>query len=201
MPPAEGAGWLRRYVHAWDFSPEAPPMDAPALRRQAERDFTAAGNPWDGRLAQVVATLDRPRSAYGAWVDAVSKADAALVPLAEGGLLTNDPRRILASQLHMLHDRLGLSIAQERYLCWLTSLILLRDGGPAFYGAAATGLERGYHEHSKYVPGLMERAQLPDRTVPAPTREAERTGAQVTLSGVDDLLPVVLYLLPVGATG
>lgn len=170
VEPAEAAIWLRGYFYAWEFIAEAPATDAAAVRALAERDLVADGSPWPGRIERVAAALRNPRSAYQAWAEAVSKTDTALAALADAGRLTDDPRRILLSQLHMLHNRLGLSILEEQYLCWLASLILIRSStgvtGPAFYDAAATAVERAYHERTKYLPTLLEPGQLPEVSAP-----------------------------------
>lgn len=174
IEPAQAASWLRGYFYSWEFIAEAPATDAAAVRALAERDLVAEGSPWPRRSERVAAALQRPRSAYQAWAEAVSKTQTALLALAEADRLTGDPRRILLSQLHMLHNRLGLLILEEQYLCWLVSLTLIRAStgvsGPAFYGPEAAAAERAYHERSKYLPSLLDNGQLPE--VDAPRRSS-----------------------------
>ncbi|HXS65179.1 MAG TPA: thiopeptide-type bacteriocin biosynthesis protein [Streptosporangiaceae bacterium] len=174
IEPAQAAIWLRGYFYAWEFIAEAPATDAAAVRALAERDLVADGSPWPRRSERIASALRQPRSAYQAWAEAVSKTEAALLALAEADRLTDDPRRILLSQLHMLHNRLGLSITEEQYLCWLVSLILIRAStgvtGPAFYGPEAEAAERAYHERGKYLPTLLDNGQLPE--VAAPRRSS-----------------------------
>ncbi len=194
IEPAQAAIWLRGYFYAWEFIKEAPVTDAAAVRALAERDLVADASPWPRRSELVAAALQRPRSAYQAWAEAVSKTDTALLALAEADRLTDDPRRILLSQLHMLHNRLGLSIVEEQYLCWLVSLILIRAStavtGPAFYGPQAAAAERAYHERGKYLPTLLDNGQLPE--VAAPHRSSALPlpeSASLSLVTDDSLLP------------
>ncbi|HEY3903794.1 MAG TPA: thiopeptide-type bacteriocin biosynthesis protein [Streptosporangiaceae bacterium] len=194
IEPAEAAIWLRGYFYAWEFIKEAPVTDAAAVRALAERDLVADASPWPRRSELVAAALQRPRSAYQAWAEAVSKTQTALLALAEADRLSDDPRRILLSQLHMLHNRLGLSIVEEQYLCWLVSLILIRAStavsGPAFYGPQAVAAERAYHERGKYLPTLLDNGQLPE--VAAPHRSPALPlpeSASLSLVTDDSLLP------------
>ncbi|MFI0795832.1 hypothetical protein ACH4OY_24580 [Micromonospora rubida] len=59
---------------------------------------------------------------------------------------------ILASQLHMLHNRLGLSIPAECHLPWLVpSAYAAPAQPPDFHADALDAPDRGYPERSKFI--------------------------------------------------
>ncbi|KDP89817.1 MULTISPECIES: thiopeptide-type bacteriocin biosynthesis protein [Clavibacter] len=171
----------RGYFSSWDYSDETLPVPSEPLRQAAERAFTASPDRWIGRSRVLgpYATADG-EDTYSQWSGAVRRYSRALHELS-GESMTNSHSRIIWSQVHMLHNRLGLTIDEERILAWLVSMAALASaGGTTSHDEALGRPDRRYLEWSKYTrndapaslealpPVKREEGPSPDRAAPFP---------------------------------
>ncbi len=157
----------RRYFAAWDFSPEAV-TDAATARRAAETMYWAAPQAWDRRPRAVaeVAAQGGPTT-HAAWARALDDVVADLRAIEADGELVTGVDRILWSLMHMMSNRLGLGVAEERAATWLASLCLPGWERPGFFDDGVRAPDRSYLEGSKYRRDGIETEQRP-RTLAAP---------------------------------
>lgn len=142
----------RRYFLSWDFVAETAPNRAAALQH-AEALQRGVARTWglrEERVLQAAATA--PGSTHGTWRDSVRGLVARLRDLDDEGTLTRPPEAVLWSLVHMMNNRLGLSIHEERVLSWLASRACTRwwVAGDYFTDAAGAA-DRAYLEGSKYA--------------------------------------------------
>lgn len=183
--------WLRQHVGAWAFSPEAAPIPAPVLRAQAEREFADKGSRYRAQVMAVTRATapDAPRSFAGLWHHDVREVMNRYRAAAADGVLTRSPLEIAKSQLHMFLNRLGLSMADEFYLCWLVSLACASLDAPGFFDDGTAALDRQYHEHSKYAAASLV-TQRPDRVRTSDRRMIFTSREEVALPSPLALPPV-----------
>ncbi|MEU9510279.1 thiopeptide-type bacteriocin biosynthesis protein [Micromonospora sp. NPDC048170] len=175
--------FLRGYANGWTLVPEAHGQDLGLAQMAAERDFHADEFAYPARqrlIADIVTRRRGARTSVNYWADEVAAYVERLRTLDGQGRLHGTIPGILASQLHMLHNRLGLSIPAECHLVWLASLAY---GSPAatpdFHADGIDAPDRAYHERSKFVrtrwPGQRPRTvePAPDRPHPAVPPGAE----------------------------
>ncbi|MFL5344601.1 MAG: SagB family peptide dehydrogenase, partial [Hyalangium sp.] len=91
-----------------------------------------------------------PPSIFAVWAQRIRAALERYQEAERQGRLSVKPLDIMRSQLHMLHNRLGLSIPEECHVGWLASLILAH-ASPAPPGTpdGVEGVDRRYQEQSK----------------------------------------------------
>lgn len=162
-------GFLRRYANGWSQVAEAADADLGSVLRLAEQDFhrdPAAYRERRRRIAEVVATRRGAPTSVNFWADATAGYVARLRDLRARGQLGLPIPSILASQLHMLHNRLGLGIPAEAQLAWLAAKAHL-DAAPEpdLHADGGTAADRAYHERAKFVPALWptQHPRTPDR--------------------------------------
>lgn len=154
----QAAEFLRNYANGWTLVREARDADLGLSLITAERDFHADPAAFAGRqrlIADVVASRRGAGTSINFWADAVTGYVTELQALARTGRLHGPIPGILASQLHMLHNRLGLSIPAECQLAWLASFAYARSAAVAdFHADGLDAPDRAYHEQSKFVRAL-----------------------------------------------
>lgn len=165
--PTEAMLSARRYFAAWDFSPEAV-TDAAHARRAAEAAYWADPQSWDRRPRAVaeVAAQGGPTT-HAAWARALDDVVADLRAVEADGELGTGVDRILWSLLHMMNNRLGLGVVDERVATWLGSLCHPGWDRAGFFDDGVRAPDRSYLEGSKYRRGGIEGTQRP-RTLDAP---------------------------------
>lgn len=150
--PLDSARSARRYFLSWDFVSETAPARALALQH-AEALQAGFGRAWARREAAVGESVRTdPRSTHGVWRQAVHDLLDRLREAEEAGRLTRPPEAVLWSLLHMMNNRLGISVHEERVLSWLASRIC--SGwwvGQDYFADDATSADRAYLEQSKYA--------------------------------------------------
>lgn len=176
LPDLDAVAWLRGCVNAWPQTGLVSAEQAWHTCNAAEREFLAKTDSWlKLRAARTSDPGARGPNLVSYWVEAVREAFRRYRAAETDGKLTAPPLAILRSQLHMLHNRLGLTVAEECYLEWLASLIIARPQRHASYTRDAIDVhDRLYHEQSKLIPFLLTE-QMAQATVPslsAPPRVA-----------------------------
>lgn len=127
------AGWdsekatreLRGYFAGWDFSQESVPISSELSRSAAQQAWSTNETIWSERVTSALSAASNPqngKNAYTIWFEAMQHYRADLLQYVTESIVN----RILWSQIHMLHNRLGLNIEQERLLCWLMSLVTVK---------------------------------------------------------------------------
>ncbi|MEH0969751.1 thiopeptide-type bacteriocin biosynthesis protein [Micromonospora sp. CPCC 205546] len=170
----EAVRFLRGYANGWALVPESHGQDLGLALAAAERDFHADPSVYPARQRLIADIVTRNRGAgttVNYWADEVAAYVARLRALDGRGRLRGTVPGILSSQLHMLHNRLGLSIPAECHLAWLASLAHVTpatahaapaatDGSaPTTVAATASDFhadgvdapDRAYHERSKFL--------------------------------------------------
>lgn len=187
LPDLEAIGWLRGCVNLW---PEAGLISAEQtwhVCNAAERELLAKEESWlKLRAWRLPEAGGEGPSLLTYWANAVRGAFTRYRAIEAEGRLTAPPLVILWSQIHMLHNRLGLTVAEECYVEWLASLILARPRPHArFADDAIESYDRLYHEQSKLLPYLlheqMAQAAAPSMT-PPPRVEVGPRAHRVPLS-------------------
>ncbi|MER7419342.1 thiopeptide-type bacteriocin biosynthesis protein [Micromonospora peucetia] len=165
--------FLRGYANAWTLVPEAHGQDLGLAQIAAERDFHADESAYPARqrlIADIVTQRSGASTSVNYWADEVAAYVERLRTLDGQGRLDATIPGILASQLHMLHNRLGLSIPAECHLAWLASLAYGPPAGaPDFHADGVDAPDREYHERSKFVRTRWPN-QRPRTVGPAPDR-------------------------------
>ncbi|MCX4471772.1 thiopeptide-type bacteriocin biosynthesis protein [Micromonospora sp. NBC_01655] len=164
----EAVRFLRGYANGWSLVPEAHGQDLGLALIAAERDFHANPAAYAGRrrlIDDIVTGRRGATTSVNFWADAVTGYAATLRALQGQGRLRGTVAGILASQLHMLHNRLGLSIPAECHLAWLASFAYAEPAAHAepaapqgFHADTLDAADRRYHERSKFV-----RARWPEQ--------------------------------------
>lgn len=142
----------RRYFLSWDFVAETAPNRAAALQH-AEALQRGVARTWGVREERVLeAAATAPGSTHGIWRDSVRELVARLRTLDDSGALTRPPEAVLWSLVHMMNNRLGLSIHEERVLSWLASRACTRWWvAEDYFADVADAADRAYLEQSKYA--------------------------------------------------
>ena len=157
----------RRCFTAWDFSPEAV-TDAAHARRAAESVYWADPQGWDGRPGDVVRVAAQGgATTHAAWADALDDVLADLRAIEADGELDADLDRIVWSLVHMMNNRLGLGVVDERVATWLGSLCHPGWDRPDYFEDGVHAPDRAYLEGSKYRRDGIGAEQRP-RTLDAP---------------------------------
>lgn len=177
----EAARFLRGYVLGWPTAADAPPVTIDVARTAAERDLLAAPAAHLQRR-EVVAQRVRERSGLvGAWGAAVAAYMDGLRELDQTDDLVIPIPWILASQFHMLHNRLGLSVTDECQLSWLSSAAYLGvDQSDGIHTHAQDAPDRTYHERSKFFPSRGQE-QFPDPEAPLQRNAVSEQGEAIVL--------------------
>ncbi len=186
---AGAASWLRSLGASWRRVRE--PAPAPGIESHlAAEHLLAARGPMIARR-----WTREPTGASAYWLEQVRVARGKLDTEPAGYWLS-----VWASQLHMLFNRLGISPADERMICWLVaSTLLAPDGVPAMHDGDT---DQRYLEASKFRPGrsdqfphqheheprqtwpLPDAIALPDPVEPSTTL-AQALAARRTSRGAD----------------
>lgn len=158
----DAARSARRYFSSWDFVDEAS-SDRDGALQQAEglrRDWSQV---WDKRVAAVTAAVqDSPGSTHGLWRRGIEDLLADLDRISAQDGLTRPPAAILWSLIHMMNNRLGISVHEERVLSWLASAMTLGWTSVAdYFEDTPHALDRAYLEGSKYAVRTHAAAQWP----------------------------------------
>ncbi|WP_327029820.1 thiopeptide-type bacteriocin biosynthesis protein [Micromonospora sp. NBC_01740] len=169
----EAVRFLRGYANGWTLVPEANGQDLGLALIAAERDFHADASVYPARQRLIADIVTRGRGAATSvnyWADEVAAYVERLRALDGQGRLHGTVPGILASQLHMLHNRLGLSIPAECHLAWLASLAYgAPAAAPDFHADGIDAPDRAYHQGSKFVRTRWP-SQRPRTVEPAPGR-------------------------------
>ncbi|HLL06068.1 MAG TPA: thiopeptide-type bacteriocin biosynthesis protein [Myxococcaceae bacterium] len=149
----EAVDWLRSTVNAWPRFFLISQAQVVERCQLAEKDFLSKQPVWMERLPKVRKSLEAggaQPSLFAVWAQQVRGAMQRYRELESQAKLTMKPVDILRSQLHMLHNRLGLTIPEECHVAWLASLILAGTD-PALPGTVdgAEASDRRFHEQSK----------------------------------------------------
>ncbi|WP_027346919.1 thiopeptide-type bacteriocin biosynthesis protein [Hamadaea tsunoensis] len=170
--PAAEATMFRRYVLSARFNTEDPSdVDVRTIRGRAESDFQARRESYLSSRAKVRSAVgqDAARTGYlGLWHASATAYAERLRHLEAAGELggVGSVWTILLSQLHMLHNRMGVELAEEYHLSWLASLAAVQASmGEGFHDGGLDTPARRYHEAAKYFPATLP-AQLPRSDVP-----------------------------------
>ncbi|PTA66964.1 thiopeptide-type bacteriocin biosynthesis protein [Deinococcus arcticus] len=152
--------WLRDFVNAWPLFSTTPTEQVARARERAEATYFASPASLSG-ARQTYA--QRPgRQLLQAWEAEVRAAHRAYRAVEDQ--LSYPSLDIWRSQLHMFHNRLGLSIEDECYLATLAALILSDRGGEHLHADWASDYRA--HEDSKLYPHGV--AQLRPVSPPEP---------------------------------
>ncbi|QFG69445.1 thiopeptide-type bacteriocin biosynthesis protein [Ornithinimicrobium pratense] len=177
----EAARFLRGFVLGWPTLAEAPNVDLDAARHAAERDLLTAPAAHAARREVVRRRVQEGTGAVGLWGAAVARYVRGLQALDSSGELTTPIPWVLGSQLHMMHNRLGLTISDECHLSWLASFPYLGvDHSGGMHPPAPDAPDRVYHERSKFFPARGA-AQFPDPDAPLHRNAVVGTGEIVQL--------------------
>lgn len=158
----------RGYFASWDFTSEGSSAGGKA-RQAAEASYWSAPNAWDRRRSSVIAACETESggSTYADWSTSIATLVAQLELIGEDLPLTNSPERIVWSLVHMMNNRLGLSVVDERTIAWLVSLAFPEwDRTTDFFDDSLTAADRTFLEASKYRRPLMSTLQAPKETRP-----------------------------------
>lgn len=159
-------GWLRSYCISFSFATDLAAFPTTRLRLHAEREFFTKADGLFKRLQTIEREIDsrKPESSLICWWHHQVRTFMARYSAADvNHELSSPPLRVMQSQLHMFHNRLGISIGDECYLSWLASLVLARaDGRGDYFKDGREAPDREYHERSKYFVTRMD-AQTPLR--------------------------------------
>ncbi|MDT7713423.1 MAG: hypothetical protein QOG46_2198 [Pseudonocardiales bacterium] len=178
LPPLEAVRWLRTNVAIWPLAREAGGIDLPAVRDRAERDFLARERVLL-RQAQRVREHEGEGSVFSAWGDAVARTLARYREIESEGRLAAPGLQLMRSQLHMFHNRLGLTIGDECHLQWLASMILAAAGPRVdFFAEGPAAPDRAYHAQSKFLKPVFA-GQRPNSSPAAERSLAERPRPRV----------------------
>lgn len=175
----EAVRQARGYFAAWDYSTEVARDDG-AAREEAEKLFHTSPSRWLQRRPQVERLVaGEGSSTHHLWDRGIRETVRRLRGIdAEEGL-ANGLDRIVWSLLHMMCNRLGLDIADERRIAWLLSLSYPRWEPPGdYFEPGVNAPDRVYLEAGKYLPGTMMEEQAP-RPVAPETERAEAEAAPV----------------------
>ncbi len=152
------AAFLRGYANGWALVAESADADLGSALRLAEQDFHLDPTAYRDRRRRIAELVTERRGAptsVNFWADATATYAARLRELSSRGKLGAPLTTILASQLHMLHNRLGLGIAVECHLAWLAANAYLdASPEPDVHTDGPAAADRVYHERSKFVPVL-----------------------------------------------
>lgn len=152
----------RRYFLSWDFVAETAP-DRSAALQHAEALQRGLSRTWGAREQKVLeAVATAPGSTHGIWRDSVRELVAQLRLLDDDGALTRPPEAVLWSLVHMMNNRLGISVHEERVLSWLASRACTRWWvAEDYFQEGADAADRAYLEQSKYAVPVAGADQQP----------------------------------------
>ncbi|MEV0730276.1 lantibiotic dehydratase C-terminal domain-containing protein [Polymorphospora sp. NPDC050346] len=174
---------LRGYANGRALGPEAVGTELSTALDAAEADFQDDPDRVRQRRLVVAASVESretPRTAVALWADAVAAYLDAPRSRTVGPPAT--VRSVLATQIHLLHNRIGLDAAAECQVAWLASFAYLPGTGPAgFHDGGPDGPDRVHHERAKYVRSRWS-AQSP-RHGPHPPADAVAAGGDVPPPG------------------
>jgi thiopeptide-type bacteriocin biosynthesis protein len=141
------AAWLRMMGASWRFAqePAAPPTIESHIA--AHQILQRHGKDLAGRWER------DPQGATAYWLQQIQQS-------------TVYTPHVVASQLHMLFNRIGINSDQERMICWVVAATALSPDGIAQFHEDT--VDQHYLEASKYLPGFHEqhpRARLNPTTV------------------------------------
>ncbi|MFB6396057.1 lantibiotic dehydratase C-terminal domain-containing protein [Polymorphospora lycopeni] len=171
---------LRGYANGRVLGAEAVGTELSTALDAAEADFQDDPDRVRQRRLVVAASVESretPRTVVALWADAVAAHLGTLRYRTVGPPAT--VRSVLATQIHLLHNRIGLDTAAECQVAWLASFAYLAGTGPA--GFHDGGPDRVYHERAKYVRSRWS-AQSP-RHGPHPPADAVAAGGDVPPPG------------------
>lgn len=169
----------RRYFASWDFVEETR-TDGQAAMDRAEAMRRADPGQWTRRSTQIEQVVhSQPQTTHGVWYRVIKDLMGTLRRLEADGELMGDPMAIFWSVMHMMNNRLGLSIGDERAISWLASRVHPGWNAPVgFFDDGLAAPDRGYLEASKYDRPLMASAQRP-KSVAESARPTSRPAGQV----------------------
>lgn len=167
----DAARAARRYFTAWDFTQESNTDRGTALAQSEQLQETWA-RAWDRRQGAIAeAVQHNPSSTHSLWQAGIEEllTDLAEIEAQEG--LTQPTAAILWSLIHMMNNRLGISVHEERVLSWLASSISTGWASFADYFAdSPQAPDRAYLQASKYAVGPQAAQQFPRQPGAGTTR-------------------------------
>ncbi len=187
IPAVEAVGWIRGNTAVWSQILEIPPALIFESVAMAQGEYFANEKAWLA-LNRAPDPAGKP-SLAAHWGGRVRRAMTRYRAAEEAGQLHMTPAGIMWSQLHMLHNRAGLSILDECTIASLVTVALARGNErESFENDSIAALDRRYHEHSKYAPQLIEEQRPHEGASPDVPVDPASRWAQVE--------PVVLPRLP-----
>ncbi|MGL5866321.1 MAG: thiopeptide-type bacteriocin biosynthesis protein [Dermatophilaceae bacterium] len=167
---AHAIRWCRDYAAMWRHLSPRIAMRHLAIQQAAEADHCASAKEHLDRahLVQRWAALvtggdgaDVP-ALHRAWLEAVRAYLDELAALDRAGDLVGTPSTVAVSQVHMLHNRLGESAAEEVRLAELCALNWAGVTSPSrFHDDGAGAADRRYLQDSKFRSTEFVEAQMP----------------------------------------
>lgn len=147
---------VRGYFAAWDFLQESV-TDGQAALERAEQLYETSRKQWNGRRARLDEVVTaQPDSTHGRWKSGLRDTLGQLRDQEAAGVSATDRRRILWSLVHMMNNRLGLTVADERAISWLASKAFPRwSVDPDYFPPGAAASDQAYLESSKYLRSQM----------------------------------------------
>lgn len=182
----QAIAWLREFVNAWPIHTPLPVRSIFHTREHAEEQYFQNREQYQdlARLFQHGAAQVHPFMER--WHQQVSQTHQQYQHLWDQKQLTLPPLEIWKSQVHMFHNRLGLTIEEESYLGSLASLILSGPSVEALRLEDPLALDRRYHEASKFYAGhlpesLLHPAPHAVRTLPSWPGQVRQSLPEVSL--------------------
>lgn len=187
---------LRRYVYSARYNTtEAPDLDVGHLRATAERDYHVDAKRFRDAATKVDAVVSAQTGAgyLGVWANQAATYADELRRLAAAGQLGGYGSlwAVLLSQLHMLMNRIGITLAEEYHLSWLASLV--RAGatlGEGFHDRGMQTPSRHFHEAAKYFSASL--ADQQPRSGTSPIQNPSRWQQDLALPTPITLPPVTM---------
>lgn len=166
------ARWLRRHAAGWRWVTEFQPLPGAAVHSRVNAVFARQRQALARRAAALREALDAGTATPWLADWAVRVADAAAQMRAGAPRESEERlRRVWASHLHMLFNRLGVGPDEERAVCRLAGRTLLETDRPfTFFPEDRHAPDHQYLEHSKFQIGRPEDTAL----APVPPAEAPR---------------------------
>jgi thiopeptide-type bacteriocin biosynthesis protein len=152
----------RSYFASWDFSPEVHTDALESLERARQAFYPSAVQRQHrvDLLREKIVSGDG--TIHGAWLEAMDAVVGELSVLKGRGDLLGEMQPIFWSLMHMMCNRLGIPVATERALVWLTSLVYPRRRVPdAFFDEDLGAPDFVYLESSKFRQPEMGASQAP----------------------------------------
>lgn len=132
LPAVDMISQARAYHFSWDRSEEVDSEGATA-RAAAEDAYWKDPSRWDARIGRIVEISGGEPTIYSAWAESVRRLATSLEERDRAGALEAPPQSIIWSLIHMMNNRMGVSVWQEQFISWLAAMALSRHVGVENY--------------------------------------------------------------------